>query len=44
MASDLVWAKLRYCNFWPARIVAAPPELGTNPKNKICVLFFGTKN
>ncbi|XP_031634811.1 PC4 and SFRS1-interacting protein-like [Contarinia nasturtii] len=40
---ETVWAKIKYCPFWPARIVSTPLELGKVPKNKICVLFFGTK-
>lgn len=31
------------CPYWPAKIINTPPELGACPKNKNCVLFFGTK-
>lgn len=37
-------AQLRLCSYWPARVVNPPPEVGTGGQNKICVLFFGTKN
>lgn len=37
-------AKMRWCVFWPSRIVTAPKEMGKPPKGKICVFFFGTKN
>lgn len=39
-----VWAKLRFCSFWPARICDAPPELEGRGKKKVCVFFFGSKN
>lgn len=39
----LVWAKMRYCPYWPAKFVETPSNIGKNPKGKICVLFFGTK-
>lgn len=39
----LVWAKMRYCPYWPAQTVETPPNIGKTPKGKICVLFFGTK-
>lgn len=37
-------ARLRYCVFWPAKVVATPRILGKTPANKTCVVFFGTKN
>lgn len=40
----LVWAKLRFCPFWPARVCTAPPEIKGRGKNKVCVFFFGSKN
>lgn len=42
-SDDLVWARLRFCPYWPARIVDTPPQMGKKPKGKQCVLFFGTK-
>lgn len=36
-------AKLKYCSFWPAMVVPTPDKLGKTPKNKICVMFFGSK-
>lgn len=36
-------ARLKYCPYWPARVVSAPSSIGKTPQNKICVLFFGTK-
>lgn len=43
---NLVWAKLRFCPYWPARICTAPTEMKTNgnKKGKVCVFFFGSKN
>lgn len=40
----LVWAKMRFCPFWPARICKPPPELKNTGKGKVCVFFFGSKN
>lgn len=39
-----VWAKLRFCPFWPVRICTAPVELKGRGKDKVCVFFFGSKN
>lgn len=39
----LVWARMRFCPFWPGKIVDTPPVMGRTPRGKICVLFFGTK-
>lgn len=39
----LVWARMRFCPFWPARVVHTPPILGRTPPKKVCVLFFGEK-
>lgn len=39
----LVWVRMKYCPYWPARIVEAPPVMGKVPRGKTCVLFFGTK-
>lgn len=39
----LVWAKMRYCPYWPAKTVETPPNIGKTPRGKVCVLFFGTK-
>ncbi|XP_055308290.1 hepatoma-derived growth factor-related protein 2-like [Sitodiplosis mosellana] len=41
--NDLVWARMKYCPFWPARVVKTPPTMGRTPRNKKCVFFFGTK-
>lgn len=35
---------MKFCPFWPARIVNPPPEVGKGGRDQICVLFFGTKN
>lgn len=43
LENALLWAKMRYCPYWPAKKVETPPHIGKNPKGKICVLFFGTK-
>lgn len=44
--NELVWAKLRFCPYWPARISAVPTEMKTNgnKKGKVFVFFFGSKN
>lgn len=34
---------MRYCPYWPAKVVVVPPELRPAPANKVCVLFLGTK-
>lgn len=41
--NSLVWARMRFCPFWPARVVETPPALGKTPLKKVCVLFFGEK-
>lgn len=41
--NQLVWAGMRYCPYWPAKTVTAPPSMGKVCANKTCVLFFGTK-
>lgn len=35
---------MKYCVFWPARIVQPPPELGKPPRRKLCAFSFGTNN
>lgn len=35
---------MKFCSYWPSRIVKTPPMMGRTPKNQTCVLFFGTKN
>lgn len=40
---SLVWARMRFCPYWPAKIVQTPPNMGNTPNGKECVLFFGTK-
>lgn len=36
-------ARMRYCPYWPAQITSPPIGLRKPPKNKVCVLFFGSK-
>ncbi|XP_031637087.1 hepatoma-derived growth factor-like [Contarinia nasturtii] len=40
---EAVWAKLRYCPYWPAKIVNVPPGLKKQAR-KFYVYFFGTDN
>lgn len=42
-SEKLVWARMKFCPYWPARIVEPPPIIGKIPNGKQCVLFFGTK-
>lgn len=42
-SGDLVWASMKYSPYWPAKVVVTPPQFGKTPSNKLCVLFFGTK-
>lgn len=39
----LVWARMRFLPYWPAKMVESPPSMGKVPRGKSCVLFFGTK-
>ncbi|CAL1294398.1 unnamed protein product [Larinioides sclopetarius] len=41
-AGDLVWAKLRYCLAWPAKVVDHPS--GAKKKNCYYVFFYGSEN
>lgn len=36
--------RVLFLHLWNEQIAATPPFLGKMPKNRICVLFFGTKN
>lgn len=41
--NGLVWARMNYSPYWPARIVETPSFMGNTPLRKVCVMFFGTK-
>lgn len=42
-ANDLVWARIHFCPFWPAKVIETPFFMGKTPPDKICVFFFGTE-